>query len=63
VVQGLEFSHVLLCGVSEISTGGDDDEVGKRRLLYVGMTRATDVLYVTVQGTGPIGADLLRAAR
>lgn len=40
----------------------DGDEVAQRRLLYVGMTRATDHLFMTVSGNGRIGADLLAAA-
>lgn len=60
-IKGVEFSHVAICGVNQIATGPgeDDDEVAQRRLLYVGMTRATDHLTITVSGQGPIGADLL----
>ena len=61
-IKGLEFSHVAICGVNRIRAGGEEDEVGLRRLLYVGMTRATDELFVTVSGSGTIGHDLLRAS-
>ena len=61
-IKGLEVGHVALCGVNDIYSGvGDDDEIGQRRLLYVGMTRATDRLFVTVSGSGPIGNDVLKA--
>lgn len=61
-MKGLESSHVLICGVNDIWAGGDDDEVARRRLLYVGMTRATDVLEVFIAGDGALGADVLDAA-
>lgn len=61
-VKGVEFSHVAICGVNDMIAGPreDNDEVAQRRMLYVGMTRATDHLFVTVSEDGPIGADLLR---
>jgi hypothetical protein len=60
-MKGVEFSHVAICGVNDITAGpkADNDEVARRRMLYVGMTRATDHLFVTVSGSGPIGTDLL----
>lgn len=62
-IKGLEFGHVAICGVNQIAVIDDaDDEVARRRLLYVGMTRATDRLFLTVSGEGSLGADLLSAA-
>jgi hypothetical protein len=61
IIKGLEFGHVAICGVNDIATPGDevDSDLSRRRLLYVGMTRATDHLFITVSGHGPIGEDLL----
>lgn len=58
-IKGIEFGHVALCGVNQMFASKDVDDVGQRRMLYVGMTRATDKLFVTVSGSGQIGADLL----
>lgn len=49
--KGLEFSVVFLCGMNEglmplVGRHGHCDEAEERRLLYVGMTRAKDVLYM-----------------
>lgn len=56
--KGLEFRHVLLCGFL------DDrlvtDTFLNRRLIYVGMTRATHELVLTASGRHPYIADLDR---
>ena len=49
--KGLEFPVVFLCGMQEgmlplIPPKGICDEEEERRLLYVGMTRAKDQLYL-----------------
>lgn len=51
--KGLEFSHVFIIGLEEDllphanSRDSDDELEEERRLLYVGMTRAKDALYLT----------------
>lgn len=60
-VKGLEYRRVYIAGVNDISAGPDADDETRRRLLYVGMTRATDYLRVAVHGDGPI-VDSLNAA-
>lgn len=60
-IKGVEFSHVAILGVNDLAMPGDGD-LSRRRLLYVGMTRATDNLFITVSGHGRIGQDLLSAA-
>jgi hypothetical protein len=61
--KGLEFSHVFFCGVNDIYDPGEEiDRIGRRRLAYVAMTRATDRLTVAVSGSGEIGAAILAAA-
>lgn len=51
--KGLEFPVVFLVGVDTLDTRAENlpDEM---RLLYVGMTRATDVLHLSAAGTSPI---------
>ncbi|MDE0320892.1 MAG: hypothetical protein OXH86_06525 [Acidimicrobiaceae bacterium] len=39
--------------------GSGTDDMLRRRLLYVGMTRATDVLKIAVSGSGTIVDSLL----
>lgn len=60
-LKGLEFSRVFICGVNKIWDRGGDDELTRRRLVYVAMTRAMDELTITISGTGPIGQALLAA--
>ena len=55
--KGLEFRHVIVGGANKISVEADDEtaqEQQQRRLLYVGMTRATETLTVTCSGDGPM---------
>ncbi len=56
--KGLEFPRVALC---EIGRDGDDAE-SARKLAYVGMTRATEELFVATEETHPLAADLRSAA-
>ena len=60
-VKGLEFSRVYIAGVNDVYAGPDADDETKRRLLYVGMTRATDCLRIAMHGDGPL-VDSLNAA-
>lgn len=53
--KGLEFPHVVLCGV-----GARADHTTARKLAYVGMTRAINELIVVVSKDSPFRADLLR---
>lgn len=55
--KGLEFPHVVLCGVWRSDQDIDDN----RKLAYVGMTRATDHLAVVTRGGHPLLEDLQRA--
>ena len=57
--KGLEFSRVYIVGVDDIWAGPGTDDMLRRRLLYVGMTRATDVLKIAVSGSGTIVDSLL----
>ena len=59
--KGLEFARVYIIGVDDIRGGPDADVTLQRRLLYVGMTRATDVLKIAVSGNGAIVESLLEA--
>ena len=61
-LKGLEFRRVYLAGVDDVQAGKGADDETKRRLVYVGMTRATDHLLVAIHGTGPIVKDLLEAS-
>ena len=55
--KGLEFPHVGLCGMWR---EGEDPEVN-RKLVYVGMTRATNYLAVVTREGQPLVADLQMA--
>ncbi len=53
-LKGLEFPHVFLSGLSDISVSeGEDDEKAVRRSLYVAMTRSTQCLTIMVSGDEP----------
>lgn len=56
--QGLEFPHVVLCGLWHGNVSVDEN----RMIAYSGMTRATNHLVVVGRGDTPITPDLLRAA-
>ena len=61
-LKGLEFERVYITGVNDIQAGRDADDETRRRLLYVGMTRATDNLTVAIYGDGPMVKPLKKAA-
>ena len=53
--KGLEFRHVIVGGANHVRVPGDEERAQdeqRRRLLYVGMTRATETLTVTFSGEG-----------
>jgi hypothetical protein len=61
-VKGLEFEIVFICGLEEfridelVDTQGEEFQQlldRERKLLYVGMTRARRMLYITYSGVGP----------
>lgn len=56
LLKGLEFRHVIVGGANHVWVPDDEDENAqdeqRRRLLYVGMTRATETLTVTYSGEG-----------
>ncbi|MGH9280844.1 MAG: 3'-5' exonuclease, partial [Acidimicrobiales bacterium] len=54
--KGLEFRHVVLCGY--LSDDRPDNAIHNRKLIYVGMTRATHELTLTASGRHPYIADL-----
>lgn len=54
--KGLEWKHVFLCGY--LDDKPETDLVLNRRLVYVGMTRASDELVLTASGNHPSIADL-----
>jgi len=56
--KGLEFRHVVLCGYLDDRPVADS--FLNRRLIYVGMTRATHELVLTASGRHPYIADLDR---
>jgi superfamily I DNA/RNA helicase len=60
--KGLEFEIVFICGLEEFRIDEPVDTQGEefqqfldqeRKLLYVGMTRARQMLYITYNGVGP----------
>ena len=57
ISKGLEFPVVALMGVGQMP-GAGDDEHEEARLFYVGATRATLRLVITVSGTAPFGQRL-----
>ncbi|MDV7210976.1 NERD domain-containing protein/DEAD/DEAH box helicase [Azotobacter beijerinckii] len=52
--KGLEFGLVLIPGLGELPTKGEE-EADEARLLYVAMTRATDRLIMTCRGDSAFG--------
>ena len=76
-IKGLEFGVVFIVGLndrvlpyhpSKDPESRLDEEVQERRLFYVGMTRATELLYLLSSGTpsrflGDIDPDCLRIDR
>ena len=48
--KGLEFPVVALLGVGQMPSKGEN-ELDEARLFYVGATRATQKLIITVSGT------------
>ena len=55
LLKGLEFRHVIIGGANHISVHAADagsSAEDQRRLLYVGVTRATDTLTITYSGEG-----------
>lgn len=54
--KGLEFSHVVMCGYLDERPA--EDRQLNRRLVYVGMTRATHELVLTGSGSHDYIADL-----
>lgn len=53
--KGLEFSDVVLCGL----WSPHEEMEGNRRLVYVGMTRAMDRLFVVTHRGNPFAAELV----
>jgi len=53
--KGLEFPVVFICGLEALDEeeAGRETESEERRLLYVGMTRARERLYVSYHGRIP----------
>ncbi|MEO5679914.1 MAG: 3'-5' exonuclease [Acidimicrobiales bacterium] len=54
--KGLEWKHVFLCGY--LDDKPETDLILNRRLVYVGMTRASEELMLTASGNHPYIADL-----
>ncbi|MBK5206178.1 MAG: ATP-binding domain-containing protein [Polaromonas sp.] len=54
VSKGLEFPVVALPGVGQMPAAGEDEHE-EARLFYVGATRATQKLVITVSGEGDLG--------
>lgn len=57
--KGLEFKHVILCAY--LDDRPPEDLEANRRLVYVGMTRATERLVLMASGQHPYIADLEQA--
>ena len=55
--KGLEFPVVALMGVGQMPAAGEDEQ-DEARLFYVGATRATHKLVITVSGRGQFGQRL-----
>ena len=56
--KGLEFPMVVVCGLPKQNAPVD---LGERKRIYVGLTRATDHLAVVVRSKSPVHDDLLSA--
>jgi superfamily I DNA/RNA helicase len=57
--KGLEFRHVILCGW--LDDRPPEQSRVTRALIYVGMTRATHELALSISGEHPYLADVERA--
>ena len=55
--KGLGFPVVALAGVGQMPCAGEDEH-GEARLFYVGATRATHMLLITVSGGAHFGLRL-----
>jgi len=58
IAKGLEFDVVFICGLEDFAVDAAADDYQtlldqERKLLYVGMTRARRMLYVTYNGAAP----------
>ena len=58
--KGLEFPVVLVVGLDQLNDS-DAERTEELRLLYVGMTRATHVLYLTTVGSSRLAGHVERA--
>ena len=59
LLKGLEFRHVIVGGANHITVQSADSRSSaedQRRLLYVGVTRATETLTITYSGEGIMSA-------
>ena len=59
LLKGLEFRHVIVGGANHITVQSGDNRSSaedQRRLLYVGVTRATETLTITYSGEGIMSA-------
>lgn len=56
--KGLEFPRVVLCEIGR----ADDDADSARKLAYVGMTRATEELFVTTDAGNQLAEDVVKSA-
>jgi superfamily I DNA/RNA helicase len=52
--KGMEYRVVFVCSLNELTKTADEDDLAQnKRLLYVGMTRARELLYLTYHGVAP----------
>src|SRR5690606_33820279 len=61
--KGLEFRVVILAALDLLPSSWEPDEDRDSRLLYVGLTRATDELYVTWAGRSAFTDRVLRSSK
>jgi len=61
--KGLEFPAVVVSALDQLPNRPETDEVFESNLLYVGLTRATDHLFVTWAGTSRFTERVLRSDR
>lgn len=57
-IKGLDFKYVFICGINDRLLDSIDES---KKLLYVGMTRARDVLKITYSVDNAIVDDLIKA--